>query len=112
MAIYAESQGLREALGRTYFPSISVGLHVGWGIEGAIGSRFKIDASYLSANVNLARRVEEATKIFRVPLLLSSSVKNCLSSKFKELLRRVDRVILKGSQQPIGRINLTKSFTR
>ena len=37
------------------------GLHVGWGIEGAIGSEFKIDASYLSPNVNLAARLEAAS---------------------------------------------------
>ena len=30
------------------------GLHLGWAIEGAIGSKFKIDASYLSPNVNIA----------------------------------------------------------
>jgi len=38
------------------------GLHCGWGIEGAIGSDFKIDASYLSPNVNMASRLEAATK--------------------------------------------------
>ena len=38
------------------------GLHVGWAIEGAIGSNYKIDASYLSPNVNLASRLEAACK--------------------------------------------------
>ena len=38
------------------------GLHQGWAIEGAIGSYFKIDASYLSPNVNMAARLESATK--------------------------------------------------
>lgn len=38
------------------------GLHQGWAIEGAIGSFFKIDASYLSPNVNMAARLEAATK--------------------------------------------------
>lgn len=49
------------------------GLHVGWAIEvfiifrfiylkGAIGSYFKIDASYLSPNVNMASRLEAATR--------------------------------------------------
>jgi len=38
------------------------GLHMGWAIEGAIGSEFKIDASYLSPNVNLAARLEGATR--------------------------------------------------
>ena len=30
------------------------GLHVGWAIEGAIGSEYKIDASYLSPNAFIA----------------------------------------------------------
>ncbi len=38
------------------------GLHFGWAIEGAIGSDCKIDASYLSPNVNMASRLEAATK--------------------------------------------------
>jgi hypothetical protein len=33
------------------------GLHVGWAIEGGIGSQYKIDASYLSPNVNMASRL-------------------------------------------------------
>ena len=47
------------------------GLHTtqaGQSIEGAIGSDFKIDASYLSPNVNLASRIEAATVL---PLPLS-----------------------------------------
>lgn len=36
------------------------GLHYGWAIEGAIGSEFKIDASYLSPNVNTAAWLEGA----------------------------------------------------
>merc|ERR1712032_548260 len=31
--------------------NLSFGLHYGWAIEGAVGSEFKIDASYLSQNV-------------------------------------------------------------
>ena len=41
--------------------SMGFGLHCGWAIEGAIGSDFKIDASYLSPNVNLASRINAAT---------------------------------------------------
>ena len=52
------------------------GLHVGWGIEGAIGSEFKIDASYLSPNVNLAARLEAASRQYGVPLLLSGSLRD------------------------------------
>ena len=38
------------------------GLNMGWAIEGAIGSAYKIDASYLSPNVNMASRLEAACK--------------------------------------------------
>ena len=47
------------------------GLHVGWAIEGMIGSNFKIEASYLSPNVNIAARLEAATKQYGVTVLLS-----------------------------------------
>lgn len=45
-----------------YSVKLGYGLHLGWAIEGAIGSVFKIDASYLSPNVNMAARLETATK--------------------------------------------------
>ena len=45
-----------------YCVKMGFGLHVGWAIEGAIGSDFKIDASYLSLNVYLASQLEAATK--------------------------------------------------
>jgi class 3 adenylate cyclase len=47
---------------KDYSVKMGFGLHMGWGIEGAIGSSFKIDASYLSPNVNMASRLEAATK--------------------------------------------------
>jgi hypothetical protein len=45
----------------------------------ATGSEYKIDASYLSPNVNLASRLEAATKQYSVPMLLSRDFVDCLS---------------------------------
>ena len=50
------------------------GLHLGWAIEGMIGSTFKVDASYLSPNVNIAARLEAATKQYGVSLLISEGI--------------------------------------
>ena len=58
------------------------GLQVGWAIEGAIGSHFKVDASYLSPNVNMAARLEAATKLFNTDILISGNLRDILSSKF------------------------------
>ena len=71
------------------------GLHVGWAIEGAIGSRFKIDASYLSPNVNMAARLEAATAQFHTPMLLSEWFVDELSLAAKAMCRTVDRVCVK-----------------
>ena len=68
---YNNNLGLKARLGEKYRVRMGFGLHVGWAIEGAIGSEFKIDASYLSPNVNMAARLEGMTKIYGVPLLIT-----------------------------------------
>ena len=77
------------------------GLHCGWAIEGAIGSDFKIDASYLSPNVNLSSRINAATNQYGLPFLISGELFKILTPKTKDYFRQVDCVIVKGSSQPI-----------
>ncbi|KAH8740109.1 membrane associated adenylyl cyclase with 6 transmembrane regions and an adenylyl cyclase domain [Cryptosporidium ryanae] len=84
-----------------YGLKLGFGLHYGWAIEGAIGSEYKIDASYLSPNVNLSSRLEEATKHYGVYILFSGSVFNMLSLNMKHFCRKIDCVTLKGSKTPI-----------
>jgi len=47
------------------------GMHIGWAIEGAIGSLLKIDASYLSPDVQLTEKIEVSGKYFGIPLVIS-----------------------------------------
>jgi class 3 adenylate cyclase len=68
------------------------GLHLGYSIEGAIGSIYKIDASYLSPNVNMASKLEEKTKDYGVPILLSGDFYDYLSPEAKKYARQVDAV--------------------
>ena len=75
-------------------------MHLGWAVEGAIGSEHKIDASYLSPNVNLASRLEAATKQYGVSLLLSGSLYDFLTD-MKKFCRKIDVVTVKGSNNPI-----------
>jgi len=84
-----------------YRVRMGFGLHVGWAIEGAIGSDFKIDASYLSPNVNIASRLEAATKQYGVPLLISSDLFSLFSEEIQNYCRKLDVVTVKGSQVPI-----------
>ena len=77
------------------------GLHLGYGIEGPVGSIFKMEASYLSPNVNIAARLETATKQFGVNLLISGKLYNLFTDDMKEVCRYVDCVTVKGSTEPI-----------
>jgi class 3 adenylate cyclase len=77
------------------------GLHIGWAIEGAIGSEYKIDASYLSPNVNMASRLEAATKQFGVHILISEDLYQMSTPSMKKFCRNIDRVTVKGSEKPI-----------
>jgi class 3 adenylate cyclase len=78
------------------------GLHVGWAIEGAIGSEYKVDASYLSPNVNMSARLEAATKQFGVPLLLSEDFVHICGERVRAQCRQLDVVTVKGSAFPMG----------
>jgi class 3 adenylate cyclase len=67
---YTKHKGLNIRM-PNYEVKLGLGLHLGYAIEGAIGSYYKIDASYLSPHVNMSARLEGATKAFGVPLLFS-----------------------------------------
>ncbi len=70
---YEDHPGLKARI-PGYKVKMGFGLHVGWAIEGAIGSSYKIDASYLSPNVNMASRLEAATKQFGVSILFTGDL--------------------------------------
>lgn len=82
------------------------GLHAGWGIEGAVGSVHKVDATYLSPHVNTAARLETASRQYKVPLLMSHAFHDLMSDVTKSKCRKIDSVLVKGSSVPIGKFLL------
>lgn len=75
-----------------YWVSLGFGLHIGWAIEGAIGSTFKIDASYLSPNVNMANILEASTKDYGTPLLFTGDLVVNFSDKVRAHCWMIDVV--------------------
>ena len=84
-----------------YSVQMGFGLHYGWAIEGTIGSEYKIDASYLCPNVNLASRLEAATKQYGVPFLFSGELYSILSPDLRSISTEIDTVTVKGSSTPM-----------
>jgi hypothetical protein len=77
--------------------NVIYGMDAGWAVEGAVGSEYKIDATYLSPHVNMASRMMSATKQYGVTILLSQAVEELLSKNARDKLRHLDTVYVKGS---------------
>jgi len=60
-----------------------------------------VDVSYLSPHVNMAARLEAATKQYGVPLLMSGDTWGLLSPDVQVLCRLIDRVTVVGSEVPV-----------
>lgn len=80
---------------------IQMGMHIGWAIEGAIGSEYKIEPSYISPNVTMTAKIEDLCKPYGVHIMICNSVVEHISDVFKNELRMIDRVLLKGDTDPI-----------
>ncbi|GKY91720.1 hypothetical protein MPSEU_000143800 [Mayamaea pseudoterrestris] len=77
--------------------SMIFGMDAGWAVEGAVGSEYKIDATYLSPHVNMASRMMMASKQYGVKIMLSQSVQELMSDVANTKLRHLDTVTVKGS---------------
>lgn len=100
LAAYRGHPGLLQRLPK-FRVQMGFGLHCGWAIEGAIGSEFKIDASYLSPNVNVASQLEGATEHFGVWMLLSHFMIELCTREMGQLCRLIDHVVVRGSRHPL-----------
>lgn len=98
---YRAHPALQNRLGSQCRVHLSCGLHKGWAIEGAVGSEYKIDCSYLSPNVSIATSVERSTEIYGAALMVAQSVVDLCGQGMRNKCRLVDKVIIKGSPTPI-----------
>lgn len=100
---YARHPKIIPKFGMDHRVSMGFGLNLGWAIEGAIGSEYKIDASYLSPHVNMAAQLQQASRLYGVDMLFSHAIHQAISSKIAEKCRNLDVVTMKehSTQQPI-----------
>lgn len=95
---YKNNKLLQQRIPNYTGVKMGFGLHVGWSIEGPIGSEYKIDASYLGPDVHMASRLEAATKGYGTTMLITGSVYNLMTSN-RKYLRHIDRVLPEGDTQ-------------
>ncbi|MEG4800315.1 ATP-binding protein [Microcoleus sp. ARI1-B5] len=81
---------------------VGIGVHFGQMMVGIVGEAQRMQGDAFSDHVNLASRLESLTKLYGVSLIISEKVLDNLSHPEQYQIRFLDRVIVKGKQQPIS----------
>lgn len=107
---YRQHPGLQQFLGKRCKVDLSFGLHYGWCIQGALGSEYKIDASYVSPSVSVTSHVEAASRTYGVSIVLTNKVVELCCPETIEHLRLMDKVSIKGFAEPLELFTLDLDF--
>lgn len=79
-----------------------VGLHTGSVMVGTVGGNTRMDATVMSDAVNLASRIESATKLFGVGILITEATLQKLIEPKRFDTRRVGQVQVKGKTSTVA----------
>ncbi len=91
----------RERAG--YVPiQIGIGLNTGMVMIGTVGGINRMDSTVIGDAVNLTARLEEATKTYHAPLIISQNTLYDLADPHKYDIRFLDRIRVKGKSQPLS----------
>ncbi len=81
---------------------VGIGINTGMVMIGTVGGLNRMDSTVIGDAVNLTARLQEATKTYHAPLIISQNVYYDLSNPGQYHIRLLDRIRVKGKSQPLS----------
>jgi adenylate cyclase len=79
---------------------IGIGLNSGQAFVGLLGSQQRVNYTAIGDNVNLAARLQDLTKTYRWPILISDAIYQQVKAEFDAEF--IDSVVVKGKTEPVS----------
>jgi len=80
--------------------SIGIGVNTGQLMLGIVGENHRIQTTVIGDMVNLAARVENLTKTYQAPILMTEHTWQQLKNSSQYIVRMIDTVVVKGKTEP------------
>lgn len=98
--LLAEYNQSRQQRGRQPI-EIGIGINTGSLMLGTVGGNSRIDTTVIGDAVNLSSRLEQLTKVYKTPLLVSHHTVACLEEPTKYALRAIARLKVRGKAEKV-----------